>query len=131
MDRYEDNASVDYRAYLGRVQGFVPSDARRCVGEVRQAVDKYEKVGVNKIGVMEVSDSVYKMLAKLLLDTYKEYKEPYFKGYVMAEGFSLTISCIFYDDNIVPVWYECEDKYDFEFGKLRTKYKELWKNENK
>ena len=76
---------------------------------------------------MEVSDSVYKMLARCLLDAYKEDKKPYFQGYVMAEGFSLTISCIFYDDNIVPVWYECEDKYDFEFEKLRTKYKELCK----
>ena len=95
------------------------------MGEVRQAVDKYTKIGVNKIRVMEVSGSVYKMLAELLLNTYSEDKEPYFKGYVMAEGFSLTISCIFYDDDIVPIWYECEDKYDFEFDKLRTKYKEL------
>ena len=76
---------------------------------------------------MEVADSVYKMLARLLLDTYKEDKKSYFQGCVMAEGFSLTISCIFYDDNIVPIWYECEDKYDFEFEKLRTKYKELCK----
>lgn len=80
---------------------------------------------------MEVAHSIYEKLARSLLDTYREYKEPYFKGYVMVAGFSLTISCIFYDDNIVPVWYECEDKYDFEFDKLRTKYKELWKNENK
>ena len=79
---------------------------------------------------MEVSDSIYKMLAKFLLDTYQEDKEPYFNGYVMAEGFSLTISCIFYNDDIIPVWYECEDKYDFELSKLRTKYKELW-NEKK
>lgn len=76
---------------------------------------------------MEVADSVYENLAGCLLDTHKEYKEPYFNGYVMAEGFSLTISCIFYNDDIVPVWYECEDKYDFEFDKLRTKYKELCK----
>ena len=57
---------------------------------------------------MEVAHSIYEKLARSLLDTYKEDKEPYFKGYVMAEGFSLTISCIFYDDDIVSVWYECE-----------------------
>lgn len=76
---------------------------------------------------MEVTDSIYEKLARCLLDTYKEDKKSYFQGRVMAEGISLTISCIFYDDDIVPIWYECEDKYDFEFDKLRTKYKELCK----
>lgn len=77
---------------------------------------------------MEVVDSVYEQLARRLLDIFKENGEPYFSGYVVVEKFILTISCVFYDEgDIVPVWWECEDKYDFEFDKLRTKYKELWK----
>lgn len=76
---------------------------------------------------MEVVDSVYEQLAKSLLDAYKKDKKPYFKGCVVDGEFILDISCIFYDDHIVPVWWECENKYDFEFDKLRTKYKELCK----
>ena len=74
---------------------------------------------------MEVSNSVYEKLAQELRAVDDEYR--CFSGYVCADDFVLAISAILYPDDIVPVWWECEDKYDFEFDKLRTKYKELCK----
>ena len=77
---------------------------------------------------MEVADSVYEQLARQLLDIFNENGKSYFSGYIVVEKFTLAISCIFYDEgDIVPVWGECENKYDFKFDKLRTKYKELCK----
>ena len=74
---------------------------------------------------MEVSDSIYEQLAKKLRVVNNEYR--YFSGYVCADDFVLTISAILYPDDIVPVWWEVAWNVDFEFNKLRTKYKELCK----
>lgn len=72
---------------------------------------------------MEVSDSVYEKLAQELRPADNEHH--YFSGYVYADDFVLAISAILYPDDIVPVWWEVALNVDFEFDKLRTKYKEL------
>lgn len=74
---------------------------------------------------MEVANSVYEKLAQELRAVYNEYR--YFGGYVCADDFVLAISAILYPDDIVPVWWEVALNVDFEFNKLRTKYKELCK----
>ena len=74
---------------------------------------------------MEVADSIYEKLAQELRAVDNEYR--YFSGYVCADGFVLAISAILYSDDIVPVWWEVALNVDFEFDKLRTKYKELCK----
>lgn len=74
---------------------------------------------------MEVADSIYEQLAKELRAVDNEYR--YFSGHVCADDFVLAISAILYSDDIVPVWWEVAWNVDFEFEKLRTKYKELCK----
>ena len=74
---------------------------------------------------MEVADSIYEKLAQELRVVNNEYR--YFSGYVCADDFVLAISAILYPDDIVPVWWEVALNIDFEFDKLRTKYKELCK----
>lgn len=74
---------------------------------------------------MEVSDSIYEKLAQELRAVDNEYR--YFSGFVCTDDFTLIISAILYPDDIVPVWWEVALNVDFDFDKLRTKYKELCK----
>jgi hypothetical protein len=74
---------------------------------------------------MEVSDSIYEKLAQELRAVDNEYR--YFSGYIVVDDFMLAIWAVLYPDDIVPVWWEVALNVDFEFDKLRTKYKELCK----
>lgn len=72
---------------------------------------------------MVVSDSIYEKLAKELRTVGKEL--PYFSGYIVVDDFMLAIWAVLYPDDIIPVWWEVALNIDFEFDKLRTKYKRL------
>lgn len=69
----------------------------------------------------------YNELAAQLYHIYNEHKTPYFSGHIQVEDFILTLSCIFNNGDIIPIWWDHNDEYDFEFDKLKTKYKELYK----
>lgn len=62
---------------------------------------------------------------RLALELLKIKDKGYFSGWLLVDDFALCLTAILYQDDIVPIWYDFALNVDFEFNKLREKYKEL------